>query len=240
MPPEPLLTPSPLLQLPNTYRAFYGAFAQLHPVQLRAIAPLLEGRDLVLQAATGVGKTEAVLAPCLERMIRSGRTSTLLYVVPTRALAVDLERRLAPVLNERLALRLGVRTGDVKRAGGWAPDMLVTTPESLDVALGSGNAEVRHFARRVGTVVIDEVHPLVHHYRGWQLAYLLRRLERRTAGPRGDCGSAPIGGAPTRIGRPGAAGRQAPPGAGHRGGAPAAGAGRVPARRLDRPDTRTG
>jgi Lhr-like helicase len=111
-------------------------------VQLRTIAPLLEGRDLVLQAATGVGKTEAVLAPCLERLIRSGRASTLLYVVPTRALAVDLERRLAPVLNERLGLRLAVRTGDVKRAGGRAPDMLVTTPESLDVALGSGNAVV--------------------------------------------------------------------------------------------------
>ncbi|MBI2504197.1 MAG: DEAD/DEAH box helicase [Candidatus Latescibacteria bacterium] len=183
MPPDSPLTPSPLLQLPNTYRAFYGAFAQLHPVQLRAIAPLLEGRDLILQAATGVGKTEAVLAPCLEGLIRSGRASALLYVVPTRALAVDLERRLGPVLSERLGLRLGVRTGEVKRAGGRAPDMLVTTPESLDVALGSGNAEVRHFAQRVGTVVIDEVHPLIHHYRGWQLAYLLRRLERRAAGP---------------------------------------------------------
>jgi len=168
--------------LPHTYRAFYGSFAQLHPVQQEAIEPLLAGRDLLLQAATGTGKTEGVLAPCLERMIREGREDALLYVVPTRALAIDLARRLQGIV-ERLGLRMGVRTGDVKRAGGRAPDLLLTTPESLDVMLGSGNADMRRLVQRVGMVVIDEVHALMENYRGWQLAYLLRRVERRTGGP---------------------------------------------------------
>ena len=175
-------TLSPLVRLPHAYRAFYGAFTQLHAVQREAIEPLLAGRDLLLQAATGSGKTEGVLAPCLERVIQEGRSHALLYVVPTRALAIDLERRLGGIV-ERLGLRMGVRTGDVKRAGGQTPDLLLTTPESLDVMLGSGNADMRRFVQRVGTVVIDEVHALMQTYRGWQLAYLLRRIERRTAGP---------------------------------------------------------
>jgi len=171
---------SPLLHLPNTYRAFYGAFTHLHPVQRQVIAPLLEGRDLVLQSATGTGKTEAVLAPCIERVIRSRRAAAVVYVVPTRALALDLERRLGPVC-ERLRLGLAVRTGDLKRAGGGRPDLLLTTPESLDVTLGSANADLRGFVERVQTVIIDEVQPLLHRYRGQQLAYLLQRLARRSA-----------------------------------------------------------
>ena len=152
---------SPLLQLPNTYRAFYGSFPYLYPIQKQTIEPLLEGNDLILQSATGSGKTEAVLAPCIERVIQSGRALTVLYVVPTRALAVDLERRLMPVLSDRLGLRVGIRTGDLKRAGGTRPDLILTTPESLDVMLGSGNLDLRQFAQRIGTVIIDEVHPLV-------------------------------------------------------------------------------
>lgn len=180
---SPFDSTSPLLQLPNTYRAFYGSFPHLYPIQKQAILPLLQGKDLILQSATGSGKTEAVLAPCVERLIQSGREQAILYVVPTRALAVDLERRLTPVLTERLGLRMGVRTGDLKRAGGARPDLMLTTPESLDVMLGSANADLRGFVQRVGTVIIDEAHPLIHHYRGRQLAYLLTRLERRTGGP---------------------------------------------------------
>lgn len=176
------LSPSPLLQLPNTYRAFYGGFPHLHPIQRQAIEPLLQGRDLILQAATGTGKTEAVLAPCVERMIQSGRAEAILYIVPTRALAVDLERRLDPVFG-RLGLRLSVRTGDLKRTGGGRPDLLLTTPESLDVALGSANPDLRGLMQRARVAIIDEVHPLLHSYRGQQLAYLLQRLERRLERP---------------------------------------------------------
>ena len=66
---------SPLLQLPNTYRAFYGSFPYLYPFQKQSIEPLLQGKDLILQSATGSGKTEAVLAPCIERNYPVGATT---------------------------------------------------------------------------------------------------------------------------------------------------------------------
>ena len=109
------MSPSPLLQLPNTYRAFFGAFSSLRPFQREVIGPILNGQDVILQAATGSGKTEAVLAPCLERVVTTAGAEAVLYIVPTRALVHDLRRRLEPIIHERLELRLGVRTGDVKR-----------------------------------------------------------------------------------------------------------------------------
>ena len=181
-PPSDLL-PDPLLRLPNTFRPFYGTFAGLRPVQTEAIAPILEGRDLIVQAATGSGKSEAVLAPALERVITSGRAHGVLYIIPTRALAKDLMRRFEPIITERLSLILAIRTGDIKKGGTQRPDIMFTTPESLDVMLGSGNAGLKAFLARVGTVIIDEVHPLVHQYRGRHLAYLFTRLERRTGTP---------------------------------------------------------
>ena len=170
---------SPLWQLPNTYRAFYGAFAALHPFQHEVIPSILQGHDVILRAATGSGKTEAVLAPCLERVIGSGRSEAILYVVPTRALAQDLRRRLESILHERLGLRLGIRTGDVKRLPAGQADVLLTTPESLDVMLGSPNREVQAFLQRVSVIIIDEVHQFIQGYRGQHLAYLLQRLDRR-------------------------------------------------------------
>ncbi len=174
---------SPLLQLSNTFRAFYGAFHKLHSIQKEAIPPILKGHDIILQSATGSGKSQAVLAPCLERVINSGKERAVLYIIPTRALAMDLIRRFEFVISERLGLNLGVRTGDIKRAGGRCPDIIFTTPESLDVMLGSTNKDLKAFLFRVETIVIDEVHPLIHQYRGRHLAYLFNRLERKTGRP---------------------------------------------------------
>ena len=166
--------------LPNTYRAFYGAFHQLHPIQQQAVAPILAHNDLILQSATGSGKTEAVLAPCLERVICSGAKESILYIVPTRALAADLYRRFQVIVTERLKLGFAVRTGDIKQRGGGRPALLLTTPESLDVMLGSSNQDLCGFLARVRIVVIDEAHSFIYKYRGQQLVYLLHRLERRT------------------------------------------------------------
>ncbi|MCI5165099.1 MAG: DEAD/DEAH box helicase [Candidatus Electrothrix sp. GM3_4] len=165
--------------LPNTYRAFYGAFQQLHPIQQQAIEPVLAQKDLIIQSATGSGKTEAVLAPCMERVIRSGSNESVLYIVPTRALAADIHRRFKSIISERLGLGFAIRTGDVKHRGGGSPALVLTTPESLDVMLGSSNQDLRGFLSRVRTVIIDEAHPFIHQCRGRQLVYLLQRLERR-------------------------------------------------------------
>lgn len=173
---------SPLILLPNVYRAFYGSFTSLTAAQLATIAPLLEGRDLILQASTGSGKTEAVLAPTVESLIASKEERKIIYLVPTRALAMDLERRLTPIFA-RLGLRFGIRTGDTKRMGGENPDLLLTTPESFDVMLGSSNQEIRVFTKKIDTIIIDEIHAFLQNYRGRQLALLLQRLDCRTKHP---------------------------------------------------------
>lgn len=175
--------PDPFLRLPNTFRPFYGAFPGLRQAQIEAIDVILEGRDLIIQAATGSGKSEAALAPALERVITSGRAHGVLYIIPTRALAKDLMRRFEPIITERLNLNLAIRTGDIKKGGTRRPDIMFTTPESLDVMLGSSNVGLKAFLARVGTVIIDEVHPLLHQYRGRHLAYLFTRVERRTGAP---------------------------------------------------------
>ncbi|MEA3469039.1 MAG: AAA domain-containing protein [Thermodesulfobacteriota bacterium] len=171
---------TPLLQLPNTFRIFYGTFTGLHRIQSQAIEPILANRDLILQSATGSGKTEAVLAPCLEGIIASNKNKSALYIVPTRALAFDIRRRFAGLLKDRLGIRMAIRTGDMKSSGGGRPDIILTTPESLDVMLGSANVDLQAFLLRVHTIIIDEVHPFIHQYRGRQLFYLMQRLERRT------------------------------------------------------------
>lgn len=168
-----------LLKLPNTFRAFYGAFESLHKIQQQAIDPILNGEDLIVQSATGTGKSEAALAPSLEQVILSHGKLSVLYIIPTRALAIDLKRRFESIIKERLELKLAIRTGDIKNSLTTIPDIMFTTPESLDVMLGSANADIKGFLAHIKIVIIDEVHQLVHQYRGRHLAFLFTRLEKR-------------------------------------------------------------
>jgi len=163
-------------------RAFYGAFRTLRPAQREAIAPVLAGHDVLVLAGTGSGKTEAVLAPLVQRWLGAMRreaNTTLLYVTPTRALANDLLRRIQPPM-EVLGLEVGIRHGernDLSRAR--KPNLLITTPESLDVLLTSREGGLR----AVRAVVLDEVHLTYNTQRGFQVAVLLGRLEAFTEAP---------------------------------------------------------
>ena len=160
-------------------RAFYGKFAQLRPAQRESIEPVVAGRDVLVLAGTGSGKTEAVLAPLVQRWLpamRRERSCSIIYITPTRALANDLLRRIQPAM-EALGLGVGVRHGeqnDLSRIG--KPELLITTPESLDVLLTSRDEALRS----VRGVVLDEVHLVYNTQRGFQLAVLLRRLETFT------------------------------------------------------------
>lgn len=160
--------------------AFFDRFQVLTAIQSAAIPRILGGSDAVLVSGTGTGKTEAVVAPLVQRHVASRARSAypaLLYVVPTKALANDVRRRLAPRFS-RLGLRLGIRHGD-ETAGlqGEGCDLLLTTPESLDV-LATRRDDC---LGQIRAVVVDEAHLLFNTQRGMQLAILLRRLEQRTA-----------------------------------------------------------
>jgi ATP-dependent RNA helicase DeaD len=104
------------------------------PIQLAAIPPLLEGRDVVGQAATGTGKTAAFALPVLQRILREGgRAEPLaLVLVPTRELAVqvaeamrnyghDMGARVLPVYGGE---PIGRQLGALKRG----VDVVVATP----------------------------------------------------------------------------------------------------------------
>lgn len=160
----------------NVGRAFYGRFKQLRLAQSGAVAPVLAGLDALVLAGTGSGKTEAVLAPMVQRLLpvmRKAEGCTIVYVTPTRALANDLMRRIEQPLGA-LGLRAGVRHGernDLDRRE--KPNVLVTTPESLDVLIGTGNKALQG----VRGIIIDEIHLTYNTQRGLQLAVLLKRAE---------------------------------------------------------------
>ncbi len=136
---------------------------------------------MILQAGTGLGKTEAVLAPATERLMTHQDHFTILYIVPTRALALDMHRRIQP-LYKQLGLKSGIRTGDGKTLQEATPHLLILTPESLDVLLGSQNSENKYFLKHVHVLIIDEVHTFLRTERGSQLSYLRHRLELQSKG----------------------------------------------------------
>lgn len=105
-----------------------------------------------------------------------GSHFTILYLVPTRALALDMHRRIQP-LYKQLGLKSGIRTGDGKTLQDAKPHLLILTPESLDVLMGSQNPENRYFLKHLYILIIDEVHTFLGTLRGSHLSYLHLRLK---------------------------------------------------------------
>lgn len=109
----------------------------LRPLQEAAIAPILRGEHAILLAPTAGGKTEAVLFPVLSRMLSERWEGlSVLYICPIKALLNNLEPRLAHyagLVGRRVALWHG-DVGPARKARLIAdpPDILLTTPESLD------------------------------------------------------------------------------------------------------------
>ncbi len=169
--------PDPRQLLRRTWPVFFRRYGRLLPIQTAALAAVAAGRNTVISAPAAAGKTEAVFAPLLERMLHfkllDADRVAVLYVAPTRALVNDMAGRLQPAAAA-LGLTAARRTGDHRELSIEHPaQILLTTPESLDSLL------CRHpaiFAPRMG-VVLDELHVMDGHHRGDQLRVLLRRLE---------------------------------------------------------------
>lgn len=162
--------------LPKTYYALLARFPQLTEIQRLAIPPLLRGQNALLLAPTASGKTEAFLAPLLERNFEGLRQQQghLLMVCPTRALVNDAARRLEKPLNQ-LGLRLCRRTSDHSQDPAQHPAALwITTPEGLDSLL------CRHgrWLQSTLALILDEIHQFERSPRGTQVECLLQRLDR--------------------------------------------------------------
>ncbi|HEY2215799.1 MAG TPA: DEAD/DEAH box helicase, partial [Acidimicrobiales bacterium] len=166
--------------------------------QAQAWPHIAAGRDVLVASPTGTGKTLTGFLVAIDAAYRAAEAGTrvgglpeVVYVSPLRALAVDVHENLQTPLAEikeeaeRLGLahpelRVAVRTGDTPPAERaamrkQAPDLLVTTPESLYLLLTAPSS--RAMLRGVRTVIVDEVHTLARDKRGSHLALTLERLD---------------------------------------------------------------
>jgi len=160
--------------------AFRERFGELIPPQIDSIPKILEGRNLLLMSPTGTGKTEAAMLPILSKIMLEGRIPgvKLVYITPLRALNRDLLERIE-WWSQELDLTVSVRHGDTgaseRRMQALSPpDMLITTPETLQAIL-TGRVLRRHL-KTLRWVIVDEIHELATDKRGVQLSVGLERL----------------------------------------------------------------
>ncbi|MBP7816830.1 MAG: ligase-associated DNA damage response DEXH box helicase [Phenylobacterium sp.] len=161
--------------------------------QLEMIAKGRAGRDALLIAPTGGGKTLAGFLPSLIELAERAPANTprgihTLYISPLKALAVDVERNLmAPILQMGLPIVAESRTGDTGQARRQRqrikpPDILLTTPEQL--ALFCAWEGARLYFEDLACVIVDEIHAIHASKRGDLLALDLARLQTFAPGMR--------------------------------------------------------
>jgi ATP-dependent Lhr-like helicase len=176
---------------------FDGRFGEPTPAQTRGWPEILAGRDTLIAAPTGSGKTLTAFLASIDSLARRGGDGSggdlieVVYVSPLKALSSDVQRNLeAPLegiaaaareLGVALpAIRTALRTGDTTPAARAAilrsvPHILITTPESLYLMLTAERP--RALLRGVRTVIVDEVHALMRDKRGSHLSLSLARLD---------------------------------------------------------------
>ncbi len=157
-------------------------WSTLRPTQLAAIAPIHAGSHCLLLAPTAGGKTEAAVIPLLSRMLKESWPGTsVLYICPIKALLNNLEHRLTHYAG-LVGRTVEVWHGDVsqsrkKKALKEAPDILLTTPESIEAMLISVRVDRPAWFGNLRVVVVDELHAFAADDRGWHLRAVLQRLE---------------------------------------------------------------
>ena len=166
--------------------------------QRRGWPKIRAGRDVLITAPTGSGKTLSAFLIALDDLVRRAANGELpdetlvVYVSPLRALTNDVQRNLETPLAQisELAversiplatIRTAVRTGDTSASERakmlrTPPHILVTTPESLFIFLTADRS--RNLLKRVSTIIVDEIHAMADDKRGSHLALTLARLDQ--------------------------------------------------------------
>jgi ATP-dependent Lhr-like helicase len=198
VPPQAHNQPMPLRHFhPAVADWFRSRFQAPTAAQVAAWDAIARGRHTLVAAPTGSGKTLAAFLHAIDGLVRNAvagelvEQTTVLYVSPLKALSNDINLNLIAPLEgiaealrahglADLELRSMVRTGDTPQSERVAmrkrpPHILVTTPESLYILLGSESG--RRMLASVRSVIVDEIHALVSNKRGAHLALSLARLE---------------------------------------------------------------
>jgi ATP-dependent helicase Lhr and Lhr-like helicase len=181
---------------------FERTFDAPTPAQREAWPAIAAQRHVLIAAPTGSGKTLAAFLAVIDELVRAGLAANglddrtqVVYVSPLKALSNDIHRNLeAPLAGIRAQLealglpqidiRTFVRTGDTPQHERAAmrkrpPHIVVTTPESLYILMGSQSG--RQMLASTRTVIVDEIHAMVGSKRGVHLALTLERLEALAA-----------------------------------------------------------
>ena len=180
---------------------FRKTFSAPTPAQERAWPEIQSGRHVLVAAPTGSGKTLAAFLSAIDALVRCGVEAPLpdetfvVYVSPLKALSNDIRKNLeAPLAGIRAELQAGsypdveirtlVRTGDTPQSEREGmrrrpPHIVVTTPESLYILLGSESG--RKMLSTTRSVIVDEIHALAPSKRGSHLALSLERLSALTS-----------------------------------------------------------
>ncbi len=176
-----------LLQRPILKRLRDEGIIKPSDVQEMAIPKIIQGKNLLVVAPTGVGKTYAAMLPIFSMYISARALSktkpiSILYITPLRALNRDIYRRLI-LLGKALDIRVDIRHGDTPKSARYTqsispPEMLITTPETLQAILPG--SRMRGHLKNVMWVIVDEVHELASDKRGSQLSLALERLRNLT------------------------------------------------------------
>lgn len=176
----------------------------LRPLQKSAIQPILEGNHLLLTAPTAGGKTEAAVFPLLSRMLTEDwEPLSVLYLCPLRALLNNLHPRIDGYAG-LVGRRAGLWHGDVPEGGrekirDEPPDLLLTTPESIEAMLISRKTDHRRLFRNLRAVVVDEIHAFAGDDRGWHLLAVTERVQRLADRPLQRVGLSATVGNPTAM-----------------------------------------
>ncbi len=168
------------MEMPGPYEIFLRKFGRFTGIQQLSLSAVGSGRNCLIVAPTGSGKTEAALMPVLNKIYEKGGGKAILavYITPLRALNRDLMARLEGLCKEA-GIKVNVRHGDTtqverKKQAENPPALLITTPESLQNLFLSGR--LREALKNVKFVIVDEIHELYYNKRGAQLSIALERL----------------------------------------------------------------
>ena len=176
-------------------RWFLDKFPDFTAPQKMAIPAIMNGEHLLLCSPTGSGKTLTAFLTVIDDLVRKALDGSLkdqvycIYISPIKALANDIERNLLGPLEEIKArylpdrakeIRVGLRTGDTSQSDRQKmlrkpPHILITTPESMAIAVGS--SRFQPIVSRVKWMIIDELHSLVPTKRGVHLSLTLSFLD---------------------------------------------------------------
>jgi ATP-dependent Lhr-like helicase len=156
-------------------------WTSLRPVQELAGEAILDGKNAVVLAPTAGGKTEASMFPALANLVEKEPNGVgVIYIAPIKALLNNQDERLG-TYAEMVGLRRFVWHGDIpdneKRKFVKEPtEILMTTPESLEVMLVSQRSPVPKLFSDLRMVIIDEVHAMAGTDRGAHLMSVMERL----------------------------------------------------------------